>query len=105
MVMAYPNLTFNIPVLITNANDGTNKMYVLEKNTGLIRAFQNDSTTSTATTFLNLSARISTNNTERGLLGLAFHPNYAANRFFYVFYTKAASNTGDLVIARFTRSF
>ena len=43
---------------------------------------------------------------ERGLLGLAFHPNYAVNRYFYVYYTAKANSglgleDGDLVIARY----
>ncbi len=40
---------------------------------------------------------------ERGLLGLAFHPDYAQNGFFYVNYTNRAGN-GDTVIARYTVS-
>jgi glucose/arabinose dehydrogenase len=42
---------------------------------------------------------------ERGLLSVAFHPQYATNRFFYVYYTTRASGTlaaGDIVIERFT---
>jgi glucose/arabinose dehydrogenase len=42
---------------------------------------------------------------ERGLLSVAFHPQYASNRFFYVYYTTRASGTlaaGDIVIERFT---
>jgi glucose/arabinose dehydrogenase len=103
MVSAYPNLTFTSPIFFTNAGDGSNRVYVVEKG-GLIKVFQNDSTVSSASVFLNVTARISTNNTERGLLGLAFHPNYNTNHYFYIFYTKASGNTGDLVIARFTRS-
>lgn len=38
---------------------------------------------------------------ERGLLSVAFHPDYAANGFFYVYYTDAE---GDIVIARYQRS-
>ena len=51
-------------------------------------------------TFLDLSPVISCC-VERGLLGLAFHPQYATNRFFFVDYTNTAGNT---VIARYQRS-
>jgi glucose/arabinose dehydrogenase len=50
--------------------------------------------------FLDLAPVISCCN-ERGLLGLAFHPQYAANHFFFVDYTNTAGNT---VIARYQRS-
>ena len=50
--------------------------------------------------FLDLSGSISCCS-ERGLLGLAFPPNYAASRHFFVFFTAPA---GDLVVARFSRS-
>ncbi len=44
------------------------------------------------TPFLNLAGRISSG-TEQGLLGLAFHPDYARNGRFYVDYTNRAGNT------------
>jgi hypothetical protein len=50
--------------------------------------------------FLDLASIVSCCN-ERGLLGLAFHPQYAANRFFFVDYTNTAGNT---VIARYQAS-
>ncbi len=101
MSNAFPNLTFSSPVFFTHAGDGTNKNYVVER-TGLIRVFQNDSNTTSATTFLDCTARINLSYLERGLLGLAFHPNYATNRFFYVYYT--AAGTGNCIVARFTRN-
>ncbi len=101
MVSAYPSLTFSSPIFITHAGDGSNRMYVVEKG-GLIKTFPNDSTVASATVFLDVTARLINNYTERGLLGLAFHPNYSTNRYFYIFYTKAG--TGDLVIARFQRN-
>jgi glucose/arabinose dehydrogenase len=56
------------------------------------------------TPFLNLGVgglNLITTGGERGLLGLAFHPNYASNGFFYVNYTNLA---GDTVVARYTVS-
>jgi glucose/arabinose dehydrogenase len=71
-------------------------LFVVQKG-GLIRILNSDGTVN-ATPFLNLSAFVSTNS-ERGLLGLAFHPNYATNGYFFVNYTNLAGNT---VIARYT---
>jgi glucose/arabinose dehydrogenase len=87
---------FVSPVEITNAGDS--RLFVVQKG-GLIRILNADGTVN-ATPFLNLSAFVSTNS-ERGLLGLAFHPNYATNGYFFVNYTNLAGNT---VIARYTVS-
>lgn len=97
LVNAFPNLTFTQPVLVTHANDGTNRIFVVQQN-GLIRVFPNDSTVTSAGTFLNISSRISTGG-ERGLLGLAFHPNYATNGYFFVNYTQ--TGTGRTIVSRF----
>lgn len=87
---------FVSPVEITNAGDS--RLFVVQKG-GLIRILNADGTVN-ATPFLNLSSLVTTNS-ERGLLGLAFHPNYATNGYFFVNYTNLAGNT---VIARYTVS-
>ncbi len=103
LVNAFPNLTFTQPVYLTHSNDGTDRIFVLQKN-GLIKVFRNDSTMASADTFLNLSSRIVTGGggDERGLLGIAFHPNYASNGYFYVHYTQAG--TGRTILARYSVS-
>jgi hypothetical protein len=82
---------------MTNSPDLTNRNFVVQQN-GLIRVFQNDSNVNTSSTFLNVSNKISTGS-ERGLLGLAFHPNYASNGYFYIDYTQVT--TGNTIIARY----
>jgi glucose/arabinose dehydrogenase len=101
LVNAFPNLTFTQPVYLTHSNDGTNRIFVIQKN-GLIRVFPNDSAVTSATTFLNLSPRIITGSgsDERGLLGIAFHPNYATNGYLYVDYTQAGN--GRTIVARYS---
>jgi glucose/arabinose dehydrogenase len=100
LVNAFPNLTFTQPIFLTHSNDGTNRIFVVQKN-GLIRVFPNDSTVTSAPTFLNLSSRIITGSggDERGLLGLAFHRNYSSNGYFFVDYTQAGN--GRSIIARY----
>jgi glucose/arabinose dehydrogenase len=100
LVNAFPSLSFTSPVFLTHSGDGTNKIFVVQQG-GLIKVFQNDSTASSSSTFLNVSARIAASG-EEGLLGLAFHPNYASNRYLYIYYSQAG--TGSEVIARFTRN-
>lgn len=87
---------FVSPVEITNAGD--TRLFVVQKG-GLIRILNAEGTVN-ATPFLNISSLVTTNS-ERGLLGLAFHPNYATNGYFFVNYTNLAGNT---VIARYTVS-
>ena len=97
-VVAFPNLTFNSPVEFTHAYDGTNKVYVIEQK-GVIRVFDNVSTTSQASVFLDIDARVDAGG-EMGLLGLAFHPNFETNGYFYVNYNRN-SPSRQTVISRF----
>lgn len=88
---------FTDPVGIEHpANDS--RLFIVEQN-GLIRILNTNGTVNT-NPFTNLSTIISTGG-ERGLLGLAFHPNYATNGFFFVNYTNLAGNT---VVARYSVS-
>jgi glucose/sorbosone dehydrogenase len=83
------------PVYFTSAKDGTNRRFVVEQ-VGRIRVLQPGS--STFTTFLDVSSRVLFNG-ERGLLGLAFHPQFFSNGRFFVDYTRQPD--GATVIAEF----
>lgn len=96
-VRAFPALTFTAPVFLTFAADGTNRVFVVEQ-AGRIRVFDNDDATSSAGTFLDITAKVNSGG-EEGLLGLAFDPAYAVNGFFYVYYS--AANPRRSVIARY----
>jgi glucose/sorbosone dehydrogenase/S-layer family protein len=82
------------PVGIENAHDG--RLFVVQQ-TGQIRVV-NAAGTLLATPFLDISGIVLSGG-ERGLLGLAFHPSYATNGFFYVFYTRQTD--GAIVVARY----
>jgi len=93
---------FSQPVYLCSPPGDTTRQFVVEQG-GKIRIIKNGTTLTT--NFLNLGSaaggglgKISTGS-ERGLLGLAFHPNYAQNGYFYVNYTAATS--GATVIARY----
>ncbi|WP_034683260.1 PQQ-dependent sugar dehydrogenase [Chryseobacterium piperi] len=81
------------PVEITNANDS--RLFVVQQN-GMIRIIQPNGTIN-ATNFLNLSSKILYGG-ERGLLGLAFHPQYPTNGYFFVYYNNTA---GNITVARY----
>ena len=89
--------SFNSPVEIKNAGD--ERLFVVEKSGKINILNQNGSINSTP--FLDIEDRISTNANERGLLGLAFHPNYPENPFFFVNYT---NNSGATTISKFSVS-
>lgn len=82
------------PVDITNAGDGTNRLFIVQQ-TGQIRVY--NGSTLLPTPFLDISTII-TSGGERGLLSLAFHPDYETNRYFFVYYTNLS---GDITIARY----
>lgn len=101
---AFPNLAaFSLPIELVHAFDGTDRLFVVQQR-GLIFVFNNSSSVSTRKTFLNLSAKVSPTNSEGGLLGLAFHPNYESNRYFYVNYTFDSASVLRSRISRFTTS-
>ncbi len=81
------------PLYLTNAHDGTNRLFILEQ-AGRIKVLQPGATTPTV--FLDITARVLSGG-EQGLLGLAFHPDYAINRRFFVNYTRQSD--GATVVA------
>src|SRR3972149_145518 len=98
--VAFPNLTFNQPVGIVSPAGGTSRLFVIEQ-TGVIRVFQNSRSVASSNVFLDISSRVLFSG-EQGLLGLAFHPNYASNGYFYVDYV--ADYPRRTVIARYSVS-
>ena len=90
---------FTLPVDIANAGD--DRLFIVEK-LGFIRIIDPDGNT-LPDPFLDISTLVDTFNSEQGLLGLAFHPNYPATPYFYVNYT-AKLGDGDTIIARYTVS-
>lgn len=82
------------PVEITNANDS--RLFVVQQN-GMIKIIQPNGTIN-AMNFLNISSKILYGG-ERGLLGLAFHPQYSTNGYFFVYYNNTA---GNIIVARYT---
>lgn len=82
------------PVYIANAGDGSGRVFVVQQ-TGTIQIIQNGVVQNSA--FLDIRSRISCCG-ERGLLSVAFPPDYIHKQHFYVYYTNLV---GDLVIARY----
>lgn len=96
-VRAFPNVRFGSPVDLQYPGDGSNRLFVVEQG-GTIRVIENNPTVNTAPTFLDIRSRLVAGG-EQGLLGLAFHPDYEENGYFYVNYT--APGPLRTVISRF----
>jgi len=82
-------------VAITHAGDGSGRLFITQQD-GRIRVF--DGCVTLLTPFLDIQSLVLSGG-ERGLLSVAFHPNYPATPYFYVYYTREPD--GDLVIARY----
>jgi len=85
----------NRPVTISHAGDA--RLFVVEQS-GIIRIVDSAGQV-LAEPFLDISGRVLSTGNEQGLLGLAFHPAYSENGYFFVNYTDSDGNT---IIARFS---
>jgi glucose/arabinose dehydrogenase len=97
-VLAFPDLSFTRPVDLQYPPDNSNRIFVVEQP-GVISVFPNDKNVSGKTTFLDIRAKVDDDGNEEGLLGLALHPDYKTNGYFYVNYT--ASGPNRTIISRF----
>ena len=93
----FPALTFERPVLLTHASDGSGQVYVVEQH-GVVHRID-PATPERTDVFLDISARVSRRGNEEGLLGLAFDPGFAENGRFYVYYSAASPRRS--VLSRF----
>ncbi len=91
---------FEAPVFVTSAPGDPDRLFVVEK-TGQIRILDPGTGETNAEAFLDIPANQLSADGEEGLLGLAFHPDYAANGKFYVYMVNENSN---LEIRAYTRS-
>jgi glucose/arabinose dehydrogenase len=96
--VAFPNLTFNQPDGIFPDPVQENRLFVIEQG-GVIKFFDNTRNVNHSTVFLDIRDRLLYGG-EQGLLGLAFHPNFVSNGYFYVDYV--IDNPRRTVIARYS---
>ena len=78
------------PTVLTHAGDGTGRLFIAQK-TGLINVIADGQILEEP--FLDIRENIHISFFEQGLLGLAFHPNYVENGYFFVHYTDTQGNT------------
>lgn len=88
----------NAPEGLVNAGDGSGRLFILQQ-AGSIVIFKDGAVVPTP--FLDITAKVDCCG-ERGLLGMAFHPKFVDNGFFYVDYTERTNNKLFTVIARYS---
>jgi glucose/arabinose dehydrogenase len=98
---AFPNIRLARPVVLTHAGDESNRVF-LGSQFGRVVVFAGDRQTADTETFLDIRDQVKFNDIEdeEGFLGLAFHPKYEQNGYFFVYYTTADSENTS-VISRF----
>jgi glucose/arabinose dehydrogenase len=84
------------PLFVRGAGDGTKRLFIVLQR-GRILSY--DPSTGTTTTFLDVTTKVSQTGSERGLLGLAFHPQFSTNGYFFINYTRTSD--GATIIARY----
>ena len=101
----FPQLVFDQPLSMLQAPGDDTRWFVVEKG-GFVRVFPNDENASLGDvdTFADLSLQVDSTFGESGLLGMAFHPDFATNGFVFLSYTREGSGAGEAlqsVISRF----
>ncbi len=84
---------FTQPLAVVDAPDNTDRLFVVERR-GRIRIVEGGQILPTP--YLDVSSLITSSGQEQGLLGLAFHPNYANNGVFFIYYTAAGDGANTL---------
>jgi uncharacterized repeat protein (TIGR03806 family) len=95
---AFPNLpNFTQPIAMLQEPGNSARWYVVQK-TGQVRVFDNTANVSTSRTFIDISGLLNSDpnssNDERGLLCMAFHPNYPNDPRVYLYYTGTDATLG-----------
>jgi glucose/arabinose dehydrogenase len=99
LLPAFGGFVFDSPVFVTHAGDGTGRLFVVEQ-AGTIRVVAGGRVLPAP--FLDIRSLVVAGG-EQGLLGLAFHPQFATNGLFYVYYTArpVGAGAGDNTVARY----
>ena len=108
VVDAFPGLSIMQPLALQSLPGATytNKLFIVERRGYISYIPDITATTPVRQILLDITNQVSYDNSatdgERGLLGLAFHPGFATNGFFFVFYTGSGGNPYTERLVRFT---
>ena len=96
----FPALSFSQPVAMQQAPGDASRWFVVEQR-GVIRVLANNDAAAATTVFIDISSLVGASDGERGLLNMAFDPDFATNGFVYLSYTRSGSSVVSYV-SRFT---
>jgi uncharacterized repeat protein (TIGR03806 family) len=97
---AFPGLHFDRPVDVLLVPGDDARVFVVEKP-GIVKVFPNDPAASATQDFVDISSRVASTPNEAGLLGMAFHPQFAKNRQVFLSYTAPAGAGIRSIVSRF----
>lgn len=99
---AFPKLKFVRPLVLTHAGDGTKRVFVASQ-LGAVHVFPNDQDAAATKVFLDITKKVvyKEKENEEGLLGLAFHPRFKENGYFFVYYTPTDTKPHTTRVSRF----
>jgi glucose/arabinose dehydrogenase len=94
----FANVAITQPTALTQAPGDPTRWFAIGRG-GLVTVFNNDTANATGSTFLNVTGRVDSSFNESGLLGIAFHPEFATNGEVFISYTAPGPLTS--VVSRF----
>jgi glucose/arabinose dehydrogenase len=97
----FPDFTFHHITELISPPDNSQRMFVVLQE-GIVEVIETKQNPTPKQTFLNIKTKLVSGG-ERGLLGLAFHPDFSENGYFYVYYTRDISGL-ESVVARYQLS-
>ncbi|MDP3273741.1 MAG: PQQ-dependent sugar dehydrogenase [Deltaproteobacteria bacterium] len=101
LARAYPNQPTMSNVVAAVQRPGDNSAWYLLEKIGRVRRMANNPTVTSASMVLDITARVSATASEAGLLGIAFHPDFARNNQVYLEYTRTMGGRLETVVSRF----
>lgn len=100
LTRVFPSLSFANPVLAAQAPSDDTRWFVVEQ-AGRVLVFDNTASVADTSVFIDIVARVEDGG-ERGLLGLAFDPGFAANGRVFLNYTRDNGGQLQTVLATYT---
>lgn len=92
---AFPALTLDRPIWMSEAPDGSGRLFIVEQ-WGLIFVVQKGTDGGASSEFLNITNRHPYISNEEGLMSIAFHPGFKTNGLFYIYYNQENTNRRSL---------